>query len=151
MHNDEYRHRNPRTTGPRNGPAVRRRKRHRSYTTCTPDPVADGSSGAAAREIAAPLQDRKSTRLNSSHVSISYAVFCLKKKQSLPISLGLMQSTPSCISSAFFSPIHTPPPTTPPSPYTTLFRSSEPTYDWSPQRTGCEASKAPPQLHHVYA
>src|SRR5699024_11338497 len=26
-------------------------------------------------------QDRKSTRLNSSHVSISYAVFCLKKKQ----------------------------------------------------------------------
>src|SRR5690242_20758997 len=27
-----------------------------------------------------PLQDRKSTRLNSSHMSISYAVFCLKKK-----------------------------------------------------------------------
>src|SRR5699024_11734342 len=27
------------------------------------------------------LLDRKSTRLNSSHVSISYAVFCLKKKQ----------------------------------------------------------------------
>src|SRR5207249_9197534 len=27
-----------------------------------------------------PLQDRKSTRLNSSHVSTSYAVFCLKKK-----------------------------------------------------------------------
>src|SRR5690606_41749482 len=27
-----------------------------------------------------PRQDRKSTRLNSSHVKISYAVFCLKKK-----------------------------------------------------------------------
>src|SRR5699024_12506380 len=27
------------------------------------------------------LTDRKSTRLNSSHVSISYAVFCLKKKK----------------------------------------------------------------------
>src|SRR5690349_23611317 len=27
------------------------------------------------------LQDRKSTRLNSSHVEISYAVFCLKKKK----------------------------------------------------------------------
>src|SRR5699024_12603880 len=27
-----------------------------------------------------PILDRKSTRLNSSHVSISYAVFCLKKK-----------------------------------------------------------------------
>src|SRR5699024_11669972 len=26
------------------------------------------------------MEDRKSTRLNSSHVSISYAVFCLKKK-----------------------------------------------------------------------
>src|SRR5699024_12067398 len=29
----------------------------------------------------AKARDRKSTRLNSSHVSISYAVFCLKKKQ----------------------------------------------------------------------
>src|SRR6266403_6412328 len=29
-----------------------------------------------------PHQDRKSTRLNSSHVEISYAVFCLKKKNS---------------------------------------------------------------------
>src|SRR5690349_23967738 len=27
-----------------------------------------------------PARDRKSTRLNSSHVEISYAVFCLKKK-----------------------------------------------------------------------
>src|SRR3712207_8604166 len=30
-------------------------------------------------------QDRKSTRLNSSHANISYAVFCLKKKNSLYI------------------------------------------------------------------
>src|SRR3712207_8646262 len=28
-----------------------------------------------------PLRDRKSTRLNSSHANISYAVFCLKKKK----------------------------------------------------------------------
>src|SRR5262245_64310749 len=28
-----------------------------------------------------PLSDRKSTRLNSSHLGISYAVFCLKKKK----------------------------------------------------------------------
>src|SRR5690349_24250390 len=28
-----------------------------------------------------PARDRKSTRLNSSHVEISYAVFCLKKKK----------------------------------------------------------------------
>src|SRR5436305_3850101 len=30
------------------------------------------------------LEDRKSTRLNSSHVRISYAVFCLKKKNRKP-------------------------------------------------------------------
>src|SRR3989454_2556327 len=30
--------------------------------------------------------DRKSTRLNSSHLVISYAVFCLKKKKSTPVS-----------------------------------------------------------------
>src|SRR5437870_12703184 len=31
----------------------------------------------------ADVRDRKSTRLNSSHVAISYAVFCLKKKKKL--------------------------------------------------------------------
>src|SRR5690242_20752848 len=34
-----------------------------------------------ARAIEQPDLDRKSTRLNSSHMSISYAVFCLKKKK----------------------------------------------------------------------
>src|SRR5207253_4181449 len=33
-----------------------------------------------AKQRSAPAIDRKSTRLNSSHVAISYAVFCLKKK-----------------------------------------------------------------------
>src|SRR5947207_15311907 len=32
-------------------------------------------------EMLMPFQDRKSTRLNSSHTVISYAVFCLKKKK----------------------------------------------------------------------
>src|SRR5207249_10845119 len=41
-----------------------------------PRPPCGRSSSASRR------QDRKSTRLNSSHVSISYAVFCLKKKSS---------------------------------------------------------------------
>src|SRR5204863_212564 len=36
---------------------------------------------AAAVKGRAPVIDRKSTRLNSSHVEISYAVFCLKKKR----------------------------------------------------------------------
>src|SRR5204862_7941187 len=42
-----------------------------------------GPHGArAARPVDLVLaQDRKSTRLNSSHVEISYAVFCLKKKK----------------------------------------------------------------------
>src|SRR3712207_8726337 len=31
-------------------------------------------------QITVPPEDRKSTRLNSSHANISYAVFCLKKK-----------------------------------------------------------------------
>src|SRR5689334_24400536 len=35
----------------------------------------------AARALRVVLRDRKSTRLNSSHSSISYAVFCLKKKR----------------------------------------------------------------------
>src|SRR5207244_13566101 len=34
-----------------------------------------------AQPLAAPRRDRKSTRLNSSHQIISYAVFCLKKKR----------------------------------------------------------------------
>src|SRR5690606_40957180 len=39
--------------------------------------------GQIPAQIAKPgsAQDRKSTRLNSSHVKISYAVFCLKKKR----------------------------------------------------------------------
>src|SRR5437870_7692235 len=42
------------------------------------DDYADGG-----RELPYPQEDRKSTRLNSSHVAISYAVFCLKKKKLL--------------------------------------------------------------------
>src|SRR5690242_20830331 len=34
-------------------------------------------------------RDRKSTRLNSSHMSISYAVFCLKKKKTTTYSIGV--------------------------------------------------------------
>src|SRR5690606_41160310 len=39
--------------------------------------IGDGSDGHRARLAE---EDRKSTRLNSSHVKISYAVFCLKQK-----------------------------------------------------------------------
>src|SRR5690625_6591034 len=42
----------------------------------------DGAAQAAALMMTSGVRegDRKSTRLNSSHVAISYAVFCLKKK-----------------------------------------------------------------------
>src|SRR5699024_4770798 len=55
-----------------------------SGSTVTPASAAALSTASANR--ARPAQavqsrDRKSTRLNSSHVSISYAVFCLKKKK----------------------------------------------------------------------
>src|SRR3712207_7822608 len=41
-----------------------------------------GASSAVQRvdSIVVDIRDRKSTRLNSSHANISYAVFCLKKK-----------------------------------------------------------------------
>src|SRR5256885_9427296 len=51
-----------------------------------PGRVGDAARGArdggpAARARGAVHRDRKSTRLNSSHLVISYAVFCLKKKK----------------------------------------------------------------------
>src|SRR5438874_3479869 len=46
-----------------------------SRAAAVPEARAVGRSAGAAGRL-----DRKSTRLNSSHVEISYAVFCLKKK-----------------------------------------------------------------------
>src|SRR3712207_7202785 len=55
----------PRDRGPRHRPRLRR------------------GAGLRSGEDALPARDpdRKSTRLNSSHANISYAVFCLKKKK----------------------------------------------------------------------
>src|SRR3712207_7907546 len=59
--------------------------------SCVPDLARSGVRPAVAEEddvggpeirLGDPL-DRKSTRLNSSHANISYAVFCLKKKNHL--------------------------------------------------------------------
>src|SRR4051812_49736491 len=49
---------------------------------------------------AGPLRDRKSTRLNSSHMSISYAVFCLKKKKGHEILNGRPVGNPGAIGPA---------------------------------------------------
>src|SRR5438128_2960670 len=43
--------------------------------------AADNAARTRTMRPTASLRDRKSTRLNSSHGSISYAVFCLKKKK----------------------------------------------------------------------
>src|SRR5437868_11417690 len=45
------------------------------------DPIDQTKYDVFRDKDGAPFPDRKSTRLNSSHVSISYAVFCLKKKR----------------------------------------------------------------------
>src|SRR5262245_62601166 len=46
-----------------------------------PRPGARAAPGGAREAEREPEGDRKSTRLNSSHLGISYAVFCLKKKK----------------------------------------------------------------------
>src|SRR5216683_6610106 len=52
------------------------------YTTLFRSSPADDHHGGACRDGDRPRgEDRKSTRLNSSHDQISYAVFCLKKKK----------------------------------------------------------------------
>src|SRR5690554_4002798 len=45
------------------------------------DQIIEGLKGVKEDIEAGRFEDRKSTRLNSSHVRISYAVFCLKKKK----------------------------------------------------------------------
>src|SRR2546429_4044099 len=44
-------------------------------------PAGGGRGPGACARVRVPREDRKSTRLNSSHGYISYAVFCLKKKK----------------------------------------------------------------------
>src|SRR5436305_14256133 len=56
----------------------------RGYLVATridPSRRSDSPSDGSPRRPASTIRDRKSTRLNSSHVRISYAVFCLKKKK----------------------------------------------------------------------
>src|SRR5256885_11155426 len=60
------------TTSPSRSPGERGRRGRRDR--CRED---------HPHQSAHPLLDRKSTRLNSSHLVISYAVFCLKKKKRL--------------------------------------------------------------------
>src|SRR5699024_12379747 len=61
-------------TGPAGGPAL-------PPDSCPKRPRGRFGGSGSAECARTPATDRKSTRLNSSYVSISYAVFCLKKKK----------------------------------------------------------------------
>src|ERR1022692_4005382 len=99
------------------------------------------------------VPDRKSTRLNSSHLVISYAVFCLKKKKTdsndIGCSFGVgtweVQDLPSLLSGqclqtqrevdlyySFFFLMIRPPPSSTLFPYPPLFRSVCPGSAWWP-------------------
>src|SRR6266496_2488851 len=96
--------------------------------------------------------DRKSTRLNSSHVETSYAVFCLKKKKIINssihhfINLSIHQVKNSSIhqfinsSFLFFLMIRRPPRSTL-FPYTTLFRTPSRPGGGVPRLGGCEPTR----------
>src|SRR5690625_6771607 len=71
-------------------PLLRKGLRQLIELTDNLEVVAEAGNGADAVRLGSELdpdlilldlKDRKSTRLNSSHVAISYAVFCLKKKK----------------------------------------------------------------------
>src|SRR2546430_9189973 len=53
--------------------------------------LAPDEKGAERARVRRRRQDRKSTRLNSSHSQISYAVFCLKKNRKLAVTNHLVQ------------------------------------------------------------
>src|SRR2546430_3144647 len=59
--------------------------------------IVGGCCGTTPEHLGAVVEDRKSTRLNSSHSQISYAVFCLKKKKDYhrPAQHETLQRSPS--------------------------------------------------------
>src|SRR5207302_11178054 len=86
---------------------------HDALPICSSASSRRGATGCSAATVRSRgprrwlhSRDRKSTRLNSSHVKISYAVFCLKKKKKNhpypPYDTRLFPSTNNCI------PLHSP-------------------------------------------
>src|SRR5690625_6117454 len=60
---------------------LRSHRRGRTGDRARQAPGGTGPGRGGAAGLTDPAGDRKSTRLNSSHVAISYAVFCLNKKK----------------------------------------------------------------------
>src|SRR3712207_7571611 len=71
--------------------------RSEEYGWCSPEAIGEVSraidlSPATCQAVASFYEDRKSTRLNSSHANISYAVFCLKKNKHNAYHTSIMYS-----------------------------------------------------------
>src|SRR3712207_7489977 len=66
---------------------ARRRPLDRASSAGAADPRGGGHAPPRGRRRGL---DRKSTRLNSSHANISYAVFCLKKKKTRQVALKIL-------------------------------------------------------------
>src|SRR5947209_16196608 len=64
-------------------PVSKRRTAQRSVFRPDSDLSQHRLSGSSFADVVIGQKDRKSTRLNSSHANISYAVFCLKKKKEI--------------------------------------------------------------------
>src|SRR4051812_49481954 len=62
-------------------PSCRNGKKGRKRAMLSRRHLLTAAAAAAPKDGVVIASDRKSTRLNSSHMSISYAVFCLKKKK----------------------------------------------------------------------
>src|SRR5256885_11939941 len=60
-------------------------------------PPREGGGHSFPRSKACKSRDRKSTRLNSSHLVISYAVFCLKKKKNTNVAYGHKYTSDSTV------------------------------------------------------
>src|SRR3712207_7625482 len=91
----------PYTTLFRSGPALVRTGNFDPGIAFVTDGLISGdlieSAGPEAVVGMRGTADRKSTRLNSSHANISYAVFCLKKKNFNPLSPYLTPPPPVCV------------------------------------------------------
>src|SRR4051812_5358426 len=71
-------------------------------SSASPWTATPSASFATTRRSSRAPPDRKSTRLNSSHMSISYAVFCLKKKKVLALMTRFMAFATRSSNAAFF-------------------------------------------------
>src|SRR3712207_7290696 len=77
-------------TRERHRPGPHRRNRRRREAAGPFDAVVPRRIRAVQHVGDRVLQDRKSTRLNSSHANISYAVFCLKKHKQTSVVINLL-------------------------------------------------------------